>query len=135
MRLNRYTSILFWNIRSDSKFSPCAYLIKCQVDPFLRLIEDGKLQAVITESGFQKNAYGSEEDDNSALQSLSHIQLTEDQTRAFLASGVLKSLGDLPEVKALFLYSIWNCYDGFLASLLFSIALCLLSLCRPSFPP
>ncbi|KAI4386518.1 hypothetical protein MLD38_004446 [Melastoma candidum] len=66
-------------------------------DPFLRLIEDGKLQAVITESGFQKHAYGSEEDDNSALQSLFQIQLADDQTRAFLASGVLKSLGDLPE--------------------------------------
>ncbi|KAI4381500.1 hypothetical protein MLD38_007566 [Melastoma candidum] len=72
-------------------------LTKRTADPFLRLIEDGKLQAVITESGFQGHAYGSEEDDNSALQSLSQIQLTDDQTRAFLASGVLKSLGDLPE--------------------------------------
>lgn len=69
-----------------------------QADPFLKLVEDRKLQAVGTGSGHQTNVYGSTEDDAAALKSLSHIQFTEDQTREYCASVILKTLGSLPEV-------------------------------------
>ncbi|KAI4325649.1 hypothetical protein MLD38_031030 [Melastoma candidum] len=68
-------------------------------DPFLRLIEDRKLQAITTESGFPRRAYGSKEDDDYASQSLSQIQLTEEQTRAHLAAGIMKSLGNSMETE------------------------------------
>ncbi|XP_030515184.2 protein SEMI-ROLLED LEAF 2 [Rhodamnia argentea] len=66
-------------------------------DPFLKLVEDRKLQAVDTGSGHQTNVYGSTEDDAAGLKSLSHIQFTEDQTRESCASVILKTLGSLPE--------------------------------------
>lgn len=65
------------------------------VDPFLRLVEDHKLQAV--SSGSKANAYGSKEDDGSAMKSLSQIEITEDQTREFFASEIVKSLEDLSD--------------------------------------
>lgn len=66
-------------------------------DPFLKLVEDRKLQAVDTGSRHQMNVYGSTEDDAAALKSLSHIQFTEDQRRESCASVILKTLGSLPE--------------------------------------
>ncbi|EXB52897.1 hypothetical protein L484_004961 [Morus notabilis] len=66
-----------------------------EVDPFLRLVEDHKLQAV--NSGSKENAYGSKEDDGLAMKSLSEIQITEDQTREFFASEIVKSLEDLSD--------------------------------------
>ncbi|KAF8043985.1 hypothetical protein BT93_A2076 [Corymbia citriodora subsp. variegata] len=66
-------------------------------DPFLKLVEDRKLQAVDTGSRHQTNVYGSTEDDAAALKSLSHIQFSEDQTRESSASVILKTLGSLPE--------------------------------------
>ena len=68
-----------------------------QVDPFLHLVEDRKLQAV--DSGSNSNAYGSKEDDSSAVKSLSEIVITEDQTRESFASEILKSLENLSDVK------------------------------------
>lgn len=65
------------------------------VDPFLCLVEDHKLQAV--NPGSQANAYGSKEDDGSAMKSLSEIEITEDQTREFFASEIVKSLEDLSD--------------------------------------
>ena len=70
-----------------------------QVDPFLHLVEDHKLQAV--SSGSKANAYGSKEDDGSAMKSLLQIEITEDQTREFFASEIVKSLEDLSDVKFL----------------------------------
>ena len=70
-----------------------------QVDPFLRLVEDHKLQAV--NSGSRENAYGSKEDDSLALKSLSEIEITEEQTREFFAPEIVKSLEDLSHVKSL----------------------------------
>ncbi|XP_031399290.1 protein SEMI-ROLLED LEAF 2 isoform X2 [Punica granatum] len=67
------------------------------VDPFLELVEDRKLQAVNNESKHHMDAYGSKEDDASALKSLAQIQLSEDQTRESFASEIVKTLGTLPE--------------------------------------
>lgn len=65
-------------------------------------MEDCKLQAVKTGSHRPANVYGSEEDDNSALKSLSEIDITEDQTRESFASEIVKSLENLSEVKRLY---------------------------------
>lgn len=64
-------------------------------------MEDCKLQAVKTGSQ-RANAYGSEEDDNSAMKFLSEIDITEDQTRESFASEIVKSLENLSEVKHLY---------------------------------
>jgi hypothetical protein len=79
-------------------------LILClnQVDPFLRLVEDCKLQAVKTGSHHPANVYGSKEDDGSASKSLSEIEITQDQTRESFASEIVKSLENLSEVKLLY---------------------------------
>lgn len=69
-----------------------------QVDPFLHLVEDNKLQAVKTEPDHPTNVYGSKEDDNLALKSLSQIEITGDQCRESFASEIVKSLDKLSEV-------------------------------------
>ncbi|XP_059668417.1 protein SEMI-ROLLED LEAF 2 isoform X2 [Cornus florida] len=65
------------------------------VDPFLHLVEDRKLQAVNTGTHHPINAYGSKEDDKSALKFLSEIGTTEDQTTESLASVIVKNLENL----------------------------------------
>ncbi|KAG6638408.1 hypothetical protein CIPAW_10G032800 [Carya illinoinensis] len=67
------------------------------VDPFLHVVEDCKLQAVKSRSDHPANIYGSKEDDNSASKYLSEKEITEDQTREFFVSEILKSLDHLPE--------------------------------------
>ncbi|TQE11734.1 hypothetical protein C1H46_002576 [Malus baccata] len=69
-----------------------AVLVDKIVDPFLRLVEDRKLQAVKTGPDHPRHLYGSEEDDRLALKSLSEINITEEQTKEFFASEVVKSL-------------------------------------------
>lgn len=65
----------------------------CQVDPFLRLVEDCKLQVV--ESCL--TVYGSKDDDDLALKSLSNININ-DQSKQASVSLILNSLKDLSEV-------------------------------------
>lgn len=65
----------------------------------MRLVEDRKLEAVNAGSDQPTNVYGSKEDDNLALKTLSQIQITPEQRRETLASEILKSLGNLSEVK------------------------------------
>lgn len=62
------------------------------------MVEDRKLQAVKTGSDHPTIAYGSKEDDNLALKSLSEIAITDEQTREFFASQVVKSLDKLSDV-------------------------------------
>lgn len=79
----------------------CFYLfffLRYQVDPFLHLVDDCKLKAVDPGSEPPKIIYGSKEDDNSALISLSEIEITVDQTKESLASLILNSLVNLPDV-------------------------------------
>ncbi|KAL5208316.1 hypothetical protein ABZP36_032751 [Zizania latifolia] len=64
------------------------------VDPFLLLVEDCKLQVVETCS----TVYGSKDDDDLALKSLSNINMNEQSKQAPI-SLVLDSLKDLPEVE------------------------------------
>lgn len=74
---------------------PCAKaaLTDKTVDPFLQLIDDRKLQAVKPGVENPKNVYGSKEDDDGALKSLSAIEITENQSKESFASMVVKMLG------------------------------------------
>ncbi|KAG8391231.1 hypothetical protein BUALT_Bualt01G0166300 [Buddleja alternifolia] len=72
------------------------------VDPFLRLIDDCKLQALdhtIEVDGMVK-VYGSKEDDEDALKSLSAVKITEEQSTESLASMILKNLGQLTNAES-----------------------------------
>ena len=66
-----------------------------QVDPFLCLVGDSKLQAVNKNSAI---VFGSEEDDLSASRFLSEITITDDQTRESFASEIVKSLEKIKDV-------------------------------------
>nr|DAD29704.1 TPA_asm: hypothetical protein HUJ06_031172 [Nelumbo nucifera] len=67
------------------------------VDPFLKLIEDCKLQAVDTASTHPPKLYGSIDDDNAALKALSTI---EGQSKEALASTIVNSLGKFSDKEA-----------------------------------
>ncbi|MCD9645182.1 membrane anchoring protein efr3a [Datura stramonium] len=62
------------------------------VDPFLRLVEDCKLEAVTGKAENADKVYGSKEDDDDALKSLSAIQLSSNQTTEYFASIIVESL-------------------------------------------
>ncbi|URE05211.1 Cyclin-related protein [Musa troglodytarum] len=70
---------------------------RAKVDPFLRLVEDGKLQAVNTAANNFSIAYGSQEDDNNALESLQAVELTESQSKESIVSLIMNSLSDLTD--------------------------------------
>ncbi|XP_043691428.1 protein SEMI-ROLLED LEAF 2-like isoform X2 [Telopea speciosissima] len=74
-----------------------ASLTDITVDSFLNLVEDSKLQAVNTGSDHLFKAYGSKDDDNAALKSLSAIEITDDQSKESLASIIVQSLEQLSE--------------------------------------
>ncbi|XP_027909256.1 uncharacterized protein LOC114168575 [Vigna unguiculata] len=63
------------------------------MDPFLRLVSDAKLQAVADTARKPSLAYGSKEDDEDALKSLSAIKLTESQSKESFSTMIVQSLG------------------------------------------
>lgn len=69
-----------------------------QIDPFLCLVEDSKLEAVNSLSNHQTRVYGSKEDDDSALKSLSAVELTDSQSKESMVSMIVNSIRDLPDV-------------------------------------
>ncbi|KAF7148752.1 hypothetical protein RHSIM_Rhsim03G0019100 [Rhododendron simsii] len=73
---------------------PCvkASLRNKMVDPFLNLVDDCKLEANDNGSQHSSITFGSKEDDVSASKFVSEIEITEDQSREFLASVIVKSL-------------------------------------------
>ncbi|XP_072151725.1 protein SEMI-ROLLED LEAF 2 isoform X3 [Setaria viridis] len=70
-------------------------LTESTVDPFLHLVEDSRLQVL---DSVAKPCYGSKEDDDLALKSLSNIDMNKDQSKETSVSLILNSLEDLPEV-------------------------------------
>ncbi|XP_026429408.1 uncharacterized protein LOC113325418 isoform X1 [Papaver somniferum] len=62
------------------------------VDPYLRLVDNCKLQATTTGSDYP---YGSKEDDVAATNSLSTIKLTENQSQESMTCVIIKSLGNM----------------------------------------
>ncbi|XP_052878498.1 protein SEMI-ROLLED LEAF 2 isoform X2 [Gossypium arboreum] len=77
---------------------PCAkaLLTEKTIDPFLRLVDDCKLQTTKDELNPGK-IYGSKEDDEDALKSLSEIHLAENQSKDSLATMIVKFLGKLSD--------------------------------------
>ncbi|CAN6232268.1 unnamed protein product [Urochloa humidicola] len=69
-------------------------LTKGTVDPFLHLVEDCRLQALDSAT---EPCYGSKEDDDLALESLSNIDMNENQSKETSVSNILNSLEDLSE--------------------------------------
>ncbi|XP_047981589.1 protein SEMI-ROLLED LEAF 2-like [Salvia hispanica] len=69
------------------------------IDPFLRLVDDSKLQALdqkIVVGDMVKN-YGSKEDNEDALKSLSMINISDEQSPEFFASMILKAMEKLSD--------------------------------------
>ncbi|KDP43492.1 hypothetical protein JCGZ_16779 [Jatropha curcas] len=62
------------------------------VDPFLKLVDECKLQAVINPTGPRK-VYGSKEDNEDALKSLAAIEITDSQTKESFANMIAKFTG------------------------------------------
>ncbi|KAM7262533.1 hypothetical protein ACFE04_000216 [Oxalis oulophora] len=61
-------------------------------DPFLQLVDDSKLRAVKPGWEYPGIAYGSKEDDEAALISLSAIEIAENQTKESFANTIMKFL-------------------------------------------
>ncbi|KAL2461240.1 Uncharacterized protein Adt_44660 [Abeliophyllum distichum] len=76
-----------------------AALTEKTVDPFLQLVDDSKLQAKL-EVGPNMNAYGSKEDEDNALKSLSVIKISEDQSTESFASKIVKNLEKLSNTES-----------------------------------
>ncbi|XP_027365036.1 uncharacterized protein LOC113872043 isoform X2 [Abrus precatorius] len=76
-----------------------AVLTERKVDPFLHLIEDHKLQAVSFSPDNLTIAYGSKEDDDRALETLSQILTFKHQDQEFFVSEIVKSLVNLSELE------------------------------------
>ncbi|XP_020236006.1 protein EFR3 homolog cmp44E isoform X1 [Cajanus cajan] len=72
-----------------------ASLTKTTVDPFLELVDDVRLQAVYIES--EKIIYGSQEDDVSAMKSLSAVKLDDKQLKETVISCFLTKFSKLSE--------------------------------------
>ncbi|XP_031270951.1 uncharacterized protein LOC116129348 [Pistacia vera] len=72
-------------------------LTEKNVDPFLCLVGDHKLQVIKKEADHPKNVFGSKEDDRLALKFLSEIEITQDQTRESFASEIVNSLENLSD--------------------------------------
>lgn len=69
-----------------------------QVDPYLELIEDTRLQAVYGGLDNQMTVYGSQEDEVSALKSLSEIEVDDGKLKETVISHLSKVFTKLTEV-------------------------------------
>lgn len=69
-----------------------AIFVSRMADPFLKLIEDCKLQAVTIQSDIRTSPYGSKEDDDLASKFLSEVEITQDQTRESFVAEIVKSM-------------------------------------------
>ncbi|KAL8142947.1 hypothetical protein V2J09_015979 [Rumex salicifolius] len=66
------------------------------VDPFLFLVGDTKLQAVVHKKDNSAVPFGSKEDDASASRYLSEVKISGDQSREALVPTIVKSLRNIP---------------------------------------
>ncbi|CAN6485446.1 unnamed protein product [Victoria cruziana] len=72
-------------------------LTEKKVDPYLHLVEENRIEAVHAGLVGIKPAYGSEEDELAALEALSSIEITNEQSKEHLASIIIQSFRNLPE--------------------------------------
>ncbi|KAM7267283.1 hypothetical protein ACFE04_009449 [Oxalis oulophora] len=90
------TSMIIFSSKAYS-ITPIVFCAKAGLtektsDPFLLLVNDSKLGAVTAGGDHWNIVYGSKEDDEAALRSLSAIELTESQTKEAFATTILKFL-------------------------------------------
>ncbi|KAL0919140.1 hypothetical protein M5K25_011215 [Dendrobium thyrsiflorum] len=81
----------------DLAFSIEAHTAGEMADPYLHLVEDGRLLAVCVRYPCRKVIYGSEEDKFAALKFLESIRSNDDQLRETVLSHLLKKYKRLPE--------------------------------------
>ncbi|KAK4272528.1 hypothetical protein QN277_021072 [Acacia crassicarpa] len=74
-----------------------AVLTEKNVDPFLHMVGDHKLQAVSFEPGNMTINYGSKEDNDRALNTLAEMSTTKHQTQDLFVSEIVRSLESLSE--------------------------------------
>ncbi|KAL6873648.1 hypothetical protein ACP4OV_013730 [Aristida adscensionis] len=68
-------------------------------DPFLRLVDESRLQAVKDSLDDPSKIYGSPEDNANAQKALSEIELSESQSRECIVSTIMNSIAKLHNVK------------------------------------
>uniref|UniRef100_A0A0E0Q5F5 Uncharacterized protein n=1 Tax=Oryza rufipogon TaxID=4529 RepID=A0A0E0Q5F5_ORYRU len=68
-------------------------------DPFLRLVDECKLQAVKDSVDDPSKIYGSPEDNTNALKSLSAIELSESQSRECIVSTIMNNITNMLEAE------------------------------------
>ncbi|KAF3437919.1 hypothetical protein FNV43_RR20675 [Rhamnella rubrinervis] len=85
--------------RRRSLFTLATFMIifSSKVDPFLQLIDDCKLGVVDAILDQQSKVYGSKQDDEDALKSLSMIQQTQSKSTETFASMIVQSLAKSPD--------------------------------------
>ncbi|AQK66815.1 ARM repeat superfamily protein [Zea mays] len=64
-------------------------------DPFLHLVDESRLTAVKDSSNDPSKIYGSPEDNNNALKSLSEIELSESQSRECIVSTIMNNIANM----------------------------------------
>lgn len=70
-----------------------------QVDPFLRLVDDSKLQAVESSPDQPRKVYGSKEDDEDALRSLSGLEKADNtHTKESFTTMIVKTVAKSSDV-------------------------------------
>jgi len=77
------------------------FIFMTQVDPFLHLIKDNKLQAVSFAPENLTINYGSKEDDKRALHKISKLLNSENQRQEIFVLEIVKSLENMSEAKLL----------------------------------
>ncbi|XP_022756818.1 uncharacterized protein LOC111304505 isoform X5 [Durio zibethinus] len=70
---------------------------RTKVDPFLQLVDDCKLQTAKTEVEHPGKVYGSKEDNEDALKSLSEIEIADNQSKESFATMIVNFLGNLSD--------------------------------------
>ncbi|CAN6567287.1 unnamed protein product [Malus baccata var. baccata] len=81
---------------------------RTKVDPFLRLVDDRKLQAVNSGPDQLRKVYGSKEDDEDALRSLSAIEKSESQSKESFATMIVQTLRNSPDDSSIIKQQLLN---------------------------
>ncbi|KAI5341908.1 Hypothetical predicted protein [Prunus dulcis] len=94
------TSMIIFSAKAYNivALAPCAKvaLTNETIDPFLRLVDDSKLQAVNSGPDQVREVYGSKEDNEDGLRSLSAIEISESQSKESFATMIVQTLGNSP---------------------------------------
>ncbi|KAM1018162.1 hypothetical protein ACFX2C_039817 [Malus domestica] len=106
------TSMIIFSAKAYNvvALAPCAKaaLTNETVDPFLRLVDDRKLQAVNSGADQVRKVYGSKEDDEDALRSLSAIEKSESQSKESFTTMIVQTLRNSPDDSSIIKQQLLN---------------------------